>query len=144
MIVLMRTLHLPLHAKPFLLAAVGVGIICPSVAHAQQPVAPVVAVVDPVKVKLEAEAEALFQQGESRMKVASYEDAIVEYRNVLKRYPDTSVRYKAQFRIADALVELKKENEAITLLQTVVKENSAVWSPKALAQMGDIYGSQQK
>jgi len=100
--------------------------------------------VDPVRLKLEQEAEALYAQGEGRMKVAAYEDAIQEFRNVLKRYPDTSVRYKAQFRMADALVALKKEADAITLLQGVVKEESPEFSPKALIQMGDIYGSQQK
>jgi TolA-binding protein len=103
--------------------------------------APAPSALDP---KLETEAEALYTQGEGRMKVASYEDAINEFRTILKRYPDTTVRYKAQFRMADALAELKKEPEAIKILQTVVKEESPKWSPKALLQMGDIYASQQK
>jgi len=132
-----------LHAQMLGLAVLS-GAICAAPVLAQAPAAPVAAPVDPVKAKLEQEAEELFQQGESRMKVSSYDDAIVEFRNVLKRYPDTSVRFKSQFRIADALVELKKESDALTLLQTVVKEESPEWSPKALAQLGDIYGSQQK
>ena len=78
------------------------------------------------------------------MKVSSYEDAITVFRTILKRYPDTQTRFKAQFRMADALVSLKKEAEAQTLLQSVVKEESPEWSPKALLQIGNIYASQQK
>lgn len=132
-----------LHAQLLRLSICSTAL-CVTPVFAQTPATPVAVPVDPVKLKLEQEAEELFQQGESRMKVASYDDAIVEFRNVLKRYPDTQVRYKAQFRIADALVEQKKEADAQTLLQTVVKEESAEWSPKALAQLGDIYGAQQK
>jgi len=92
----------------------------------------------------EREAETLYTQGEGRMKVASYEEAISEFRNVLRRYPDTQVRYKAQFRMADALVSLKKETDAIQMLQSVVKEESPDWSPKALMKIGEIYAGEQK
>lgn len=94
--------------------------------------------------KTEKEAEVLFMQGEGRMKVASYDEAIVEFKNVIKRYPDTAMRYKAQFRQADALVALKKEDEALTLLNSVVKEEEPEWSPKALSEIGEIYTGQQK
>lgn len=94
--------------------------------------------------EMEKQAEDLFQQGEGRMKVASYEEAITEFNNVLIRYPDTNVRYKAQFRIADAMVGLKREPEALTLLQSVVKEESPEWSPQALSRIGGIYVAGQK
>ncbi|MHB9024382.1 MAG: tetratricopeptide repeat protein [Armatimonadota bacterium] len=92
----------------------------------------------------EKQAEALFLQGEGRMKVASYEEAVTEFRNVLKRFPDTQVRYKAQFRLADALQALKKDADALALLQAVVKEESPEWSPQALAHIGELYSAQQK
>ncbi|MHB0936997.1 MAG: tetratricopeptide repeat protein [Armatimonadota bacterium] len=99
---------------------------------------------NPQQAQKEKEAEVLFNNGEARMKVASYDEAIEQFTNVLKRYPDTQTRYKAQFRMADALVALKKEADAIKLLQTVVNEESADWSPQALMHIGEIYGNQQK
>lgn len=99
---------------------------------------------NPQRAQQEKDAEVLFTQGEARMKTASYEEAIAEFSNVLKRYPDTQMRYKAQFRMADALVALKQEADAIKLLHTVVNEESADWSPQALMKIGDIYGAQQK
>jgi TolA-binding protein len=92
----------------------------------------------------EQQAEVLFLEGEGRMKVAAYEEAILEFQNVLKRYPDTQTRYRAQFRMADALVALKQEREALNMLDTVVKEQSPEWSPQALARIGELYVSQQK
>ena len=83
-------------------------------------------------------------QGEGRMKTSSFEDAIVEFKNVVKRYPNTQTRYQAQFRQADALVALKRDPEALTLLQTVVKEESTDWSPQALSKIGEIYEGEQK
>ena len=101
--------------------------------------------VDPaVLAKLEQEAEELFLQGEGRMKVASYEDAIKEFRNVLMRYPDTAARYKAQFRMADAYLAMRTESEGLQLLDSIVREESPQWSPRALAKIGDIYISTQK
>jgi len=91
----------------------------------------------------EQDATVLYTQGESRMKLASYEEAITFFRNVLRRYPDTQVRYKAQFRMADALVSLKKEPDALLMLQSVVKEENPDWSPQALMKIGNIYGNQQ-
>jgi len=99
---------------------------------------------DPQQAQKEKDAEALFTQGEARMKVASYDEAIEQFTNVLKRYPDTQVRYRAQFRMADAYVAQKSEDEAIKLLQTVVNEESPDWSPQALMKIGDIYAGQQK
>ena len=81
-------------------------------------------------------------QGEGRMKVASYEEAIDIFRNVLRRYPDTQVRYKSQFRMADALVSLKKEAEALVLLQSVVKENPD-WCAQALMKVRGIFAGEQ-
>lgn len=104
----------------------------------------VLAQANPQQAQKEKEAEALFTQGEARMKVASYDEAIEQFTNVLKRYPDTQMRYKAQFRLADALVALKQEEDAIKLLHTVVNEESPEWSPQALMRIGDIYASQQK
>jgi TolA-binding protein len=100
--------------------------------------------VDPQQAQKEKDAEALFTQGEARMKVASYDEAIEQFTNVLKRYPDTRTRYRAQFRMADAYVASKQEDEAIKLLHTVVNEESSEWSPQALKQIGDIYAAQQK
>jgi len=99
---------------------------------------------NPQQEQKEKEAEVLFKQGEARMKVASYEEAIEQFTNVVKRYPDTQMRYKAQFSMADALVAMKKDDEAVKLLQTVVNEESPVWSPQALMHIGDIYADQQK
>lgn len=92
----------------------------------------------------EKEAETLYTQGEARMKVASYEDAVTEFSNILKRYPDTQMRYKAQFRMADAYMALKQDVDAIKLMQSVVNEESTDWSPRALMKIGDIYADQQK
>ncbi len=99
---------------------------------------------DPQRAQQEKDAEVLFMQGEARMKVASYEDALVEFNNVLKRYPSTQMRYTAQFRLADALVALKREPDALEQLQAIVKEESQTWSPKALEKIGQIYTGQQK
>ncbi|HEY3416421.1 MAG TPA: tetratricopeptide repeat protein, partial [Armatimonadota bacterium] len=90
----------------------------------------------------EKQAETLFLQGEGRMKVASYEEAVTEFRNVIKRFPDTRIRYQAQFRLSDALLALKKDNDALALLQSVVKEESPEWSPQALAHIGELYASE--
>jgi TolA-binding protein len=92
----------------------------------------------------ETEAKALFEQGEARMKIAEYEPAIGIYRNVLKRYPSTETRYQAQFRMADAYVAMKKEADAVSTLQTVVKEENPDWSPKALLKIGELYAGMQK
>jgi len=100
--------------------------------------------VNPQQAQKEKEAEVLYTQGEARMKVASYDEAIEQFTNVLKRYPDTQMRYKAQFRMADALVALKKEDDAVKLLQTVVNEESPDWSPQALMHIGDIFATLQK
>lgn len=99
---------------------------------------------DPQREQREKDAEALFLQGEARMKVASYEEAINAFENLLKRYPDTDARFKAQFRMADALIGLKSEAKAYELLQSVVKEENPDWSPKALLKIGDAYTAQQK
>jgi len=99
---------------------------------------------DPQQAQKEKEAEALFQQGEASMKIASYEEAIEHFTNVLKRYPDTPTRYRAQFRMADAYVALKQDEDAIKLLHTVVNEESPEWSPQALKNIGDIYVTEQK
>ena len=99
---------------------------------------------NPQQAQKEKEAEVLFTQGEARMKVASYDEAIEQFTNVLKRYPDTRMRYKAQFRLADAFVALKQEEDAVKLLQTVVNEESPDWSPQALMHIGEIYAGQQK
>lgn len=118
--------------------ALALGLLCVmGLAQAQ-------ALTEAQRAQQEQEADALFTQGEGRMKVASYEEAIAEFRNVLRRYPDTQVRYKAQFRMADALVSLKKEPDALELLQSVVKEESPDWSPKALMRIGEIFASEQK
>ena len=92
----------------------------------------------------EAEANTLFTQGEAKMRATQFEEAIVDFRNIEKRYPDTQVRYKAEFRMADALVSLKKEPEAMALMATIVKEESPDWSPQAMMRIGDIYSAQQK
>ncbi len=99
---------------------------------------------DPQRAKQEQEAEELFTQGEARMAVSSYEEAISSFENLLKRYPDTETRYKAQFRMADALISLKREPKALELLQAVVKEENPDWSPKALAKIGEFYTGQQR
>ena len=98
----------------------------------------------PVNPQQEKEAEEIFLQGEGRMKVASYEDAIKEFRSIILRYPDTQMRYQAQFRMADAFMSLNSEKEALALLDSVVREESPEWSPKALQKVGEIYTSTQK
>jgi len=92
----------------------------------------------------EKDADNLFTQGEGKMKVAAYDDAITVFHNIMKRYPDTQVRYKAEFRMVDALVAQKKEADAQALLNTIVKEESADWSPKAMMRIGEIFSAQQK
>ena len=92
----------------------------------------------------EKDADNLLTQGEGKMKVAAYDDAIAVFRNIMKRYPDTQVRYKAEFRMADALVSQKKEPDALALLNTIVKEESTEWSPQAMMRIGEIYSSEQK
>gem|GEM_PF-1652678 len=94
--------------------------------------------------QLEREAQELYLTGEGKMKTSDYLDAINIFRNVLKRYSDTETRYEAQFRIADAYVALRNETEAIATLNTIVKENSEKWSPKALLSLGEVYASIQK
>ena len=105
------------------------------------PAKPVKPPVDPAR---EAAADAEFQTAETAMKTASYDDAIAKYRNILRRYPETQTRYKAQFRIADALVLEKKDPDAIELLDSVVKEGDDVWSPQSLEKLGDIYASEER
>lgn len=100
--------------------------------------------VDPQRAQQEKEAEELFLQGEAKMKSSFFEEAISAFDTLLKRYPDTDARYKGQFRMADALVALKREPKALELLQSVVKEENPDWSPKALAKIGEIYTAQQK
>ena len=92
----------------------------------------------------EKQADAVLQLGEARMKVAEYEEAIKIFENILKRFPDTKTRYKAQFRIADADVALKKDTDALNLLQTIVKGDTQEWSPQALAKLGDMAFNGQK
>jgi TolA-binding protein len=92
----------------------------------------------------ERDAQNLFLQGEANMKVAEYESAISVFNNVVKRFPETETRYQAQFRMADALTSLKREADAVTLLQSVVKEENGEWSPKALSKIGDIFSGIQK
>ncbi|MEI6521726.1 MAG: tetratricopeptide repeat protein, partial [bacterium] len=92
----------------------------------------------------ERDAQNLFLQGEASMKVAEYESAISVFNNVVKRFPETETRYQAQFRMADALTSLKKEADAVTLLQSVAKEENGEWSPRALSKIGDIYSGIQK
>ena len=99
---------------------------------------------DAVSESKEREADALLTQGNARMKVASYEEAIVEFNKIILRYPETDTSYKAQFLIADADVALKKEDEAMKELQAIVKQESPDWSPQALMKIGDIYSSDQK
>lgn len=99
---------------------------------------------DPMRAQQEKEAEELFTQGEARMAINSYEEAISAFANLMKRYPDTDVRYKAQFRMADAMVGLKQEPKALELLQSVVKEENPDWSPRALVKIGDTYIVLQK
>jgi TolA-binding protein len=116
----------------------ALGLLCAlALAVAQAPM-------DPQRAQQEKEAEELYTQGEARMAVSSYEEAISSFENLLKRYPDTETRYKAQFRLADALVSLKREPKALELLQGVVKEENPDWSPKALAKIGEFYTGQQK
>ncbi|MHB9131813.1 MAG: tetratricopeptide repeat protein [Armatimonadota bacterium] len=92
----------------------------------------------------EKDADAVFLQGESRMKLGAYEEAIESFNKVIQRFPDTETRYQAQFRMADALVSLKKEAEAMDLLQTIVNEESPDWSPQALTHIGEVFASEQK
>lgn len=89
-------------------------------------------------------AEAIFLQGEARMKLGAYEEAVTEFSNVLKRYPNTQSRYRAQFRMADALFQLRREEEGLALLDAVVEEKSAEWSPQALIKVGGLRASQEK
>lgn len=99
---------------------------------------------DPQRQAQEKEAADVYTQGEGCMKVASYEDAVTQFQNILKRYPNTQVRYKAQFRLADAYVALKQTPDALEQLQSVVREESTDWSPQALMKIGDIFVSEQK
>lgn len=92
----------------------------------------------------EKQADAMLQLGDAEMKVANYEVAIKKFGDILKRYPGTQTRYKAQFRIADAYIALKQDPKAVELLQSVVKEDSQEWSPQALALLGDIAFNAQK
>jgi len=94
--------------------------------------------------ELERNAQALYLEGEGKMKTSDYEDAIGIFRDVLKRFPDTETRYEAQFRIADAYIGLRNETEAITILNSIVKEGSDKWAPKALIKTGEIYASSQR
>jgi len=112
-------------------------------ARAQSSPTPSATPVDPARARMETEAEGVIASGEDKMKVADYDDAIDEFRNVLKRYPDTDARYTAQFRMADALVALKRSPEAVQLLQSVIKEESLVYSPQALVRLGDLYVGDQ-
>lgn len=100
--------------------------------------------IDPMRAQQEKEAEEMYTQGEARMAVNSFEEAIGVFANLMKRYPDTDVRYKAQFRMADAMVGLKQEPKALELLQSVVKEENPDWSPRALVKIGDTYIAMQK
>lgn len=111
---------------------------CVTIISAQGPTA------DPQREQREKDASTIFMQGEGRMKVAAYEEAIEQFQTVLKRYPDTTMRYQAQFRMADAFMALKKESDAMTLLHAVVKEESPEWSPQALAHIGELYLGRQK
>lgn len=99
---------------------------------------------DPQRAQQEQEAQGVYEQGDHKMTVGEYEGAIADFDNVVKRYPETNVRYQAQFGMANALVSLKKSANAIALLGTIVNEESATWSPKALVKMGEIYASEQK
>jgi TolA-binding protein len=86
----------------------------------------------------------MYEQGDAAMKVGSFDDAITQFKSILKRYPDTQTRYRAQFRLAEALSAQRRDNEALALLQSVVKEDNAVWSPEALERIGDVYAAQLK
>jgi TolA-binding protein len=100
--------------------------------------------IDPAQAEREKEAEQLFMQGQARMQMASYDEATADFRTVMKRFPNTQVRYKAQFRLADALFATKREPEGLALLQAIVDERTPTQSPKALLQIGAHYELQDK
>jgi len=92
----------------------------------------------------EKEAQDLMTLGEAKMKVMAWEEAITQFSSILTRYPNTDTRYDAEYRMADALVSLKKEKDALDLLNSVVNEENPDQSPRALFKIGDIFAGQQK
>ncbi len=92
----------------------------------------------------EAQAQQEYELGLAKMKVMSWEEAITQFNIVMKRYPNTQARYKAQFSMSDCLVAEKKEPDALNLLNTVVKEEDPEQSPEALNRIGLIYTNEQK
>ncbi|MEI7832956.1 MAG: tetratricopeptide repeat protein, partial [bacterium] len=90
------------------------------------------------------EAQKMLMQAEGHMKVAAFEEATSIFRTILKRYPNLPERYQAQYRMSEALFELKKDNEGVALLQAMVNEAEPDWSPKALSRIGEYYKSKQK
>ena len=75
------------------------------------------------------EAQKMLMQAEGHMKVAAFEEATSIFRTILKRYPNLPERYQAQFRMSEALFELKKDNEGVALLQAMVNDCLLYTSP---------------
>jgi tetratricopeptide (TPR) repeat protein len=86
----------------------------------------------PFKTKPIQAAERFFERG-------YYTDAIEEYRNIIRLYPDDPMAVRAQFKIGLALIRMKEYEKAIGEFENILRSRYSALIPHAMGQIAQCY-----